>query len=28
VFRTRHVYQQSGLFLADGVKRGIEWGTK
>jgi len=28
VFRTRHVYQQTGLFLADGVKRGIEWDLK
>jgi hypothetical protein len=28
VFRTRHVYQQTGLFLADGVKRGVEWGKK
>ena len=27
-FRTRHVYQQTGLFLADGVKKGIECGKK
>jgi hypothetical protein len=28
VLRTRHVYLQAGSSLADGVKRGIEWGKK
>ena len=28
VFRTRQAYQQTGLSIADGVKRGIEWGMK
>lgn len=28
VFRTRHVYQQTGLYLVDGVKRGVEWAKK
>lgn len=28
VFRTRQAYQQTGLFIADGVKQGIEWGRK
>lgn len=28
VFRTRHVYQQAGLHLVDGVKRGVEWAKK
>jgi len=28
VFRTTKVYQKTGLFIADGVKRGMEWGRK
>jgi hypothetical protein len=28
VCRTRQAYQQTGLFIADGVKQGIEWGMK
>lgn len=28
VSRTTLVYQQTGLFIADGVKRGVEWGRK
>jgi hypothetical protein len=28
VFRTLHVYQQTGLFIADGVIQGIAWGRK
>ena len=28
VFRTRQAYEQTGLFIADGVKQGIEWGMK